>query len=150
MRALVCAAVLLLLGSPAMAQGAYLELLKSDVRAVKMELIKEAMQFSDEEATAFWPVYEKYQRELNKINDATLDLIKDYADHYYEMTDKKAEELIKKSVELDIKRAWLRKKYLRQFNWVLPAKKVAKFYQIENKLGVLVEVQMAAEIPLIE
>lgn len=63
------------------AQEAYIELLRSDIRAKKVAIITEVMQFADAQARAFWPVYREYDLELSKIGDARVELIKDYARH---------------------------------------------------------------------
>ena len=150
MKKLLLVFVILLVASPAFAGDAYLDLLRSDVRIVKKEIIKEVMEFTDTEAQAFWKVYKKYQHEVEKVNDAKIELITDYAEHYWDLSDEKAQQLIKKAIDLEIKRAWIKKEYLRKFDYVIPSKKVAKFFQLESKLSALVQVQMAAELPMIE
>src|SRR5437762_1469201 len=66
---------------------AYTELLRSDLRAQKVAIITEVMQFTEAEDTKFWPVYREYEAELAKINDDRMALIKDYADNYAALTD---------------------------------------------------------------
>lgn len=132
------------------AQDAVIEMFRSDLRAERIALIAEEMQFSDEEAAKFWPVYRKYEHELRKVNDARLGIITKYADSYFDISDDTALAMMKKSIELDIKEAYLKKKYLREFNWVLPGAKAVKFYQLENLINLLIRVQIASELPFVE
>jgi hypothetical protein len=65
----------------------YVQLIRRDMRQDKRELIGEAMKFSQPEADAFWPVYTRYETDLNKLGDQKLALINDYADNFKAMTD---------------------------------------------------------------
>ena len=99
-KSLVVIVVLLIANTIAYGQdvNAYIELLRSDVKTQRIAIIKEAMQFTGAESSAFWPVYKKYEYELDEINDERVELIKDYALNYNNLTDEKSEELIKKSL----------------------------------------------------
>jgi hypothetical protein len=132
------------------AQDAVIEMFRSDLRAERIALINEEMQFTDEEASRFWPVYRKYEKELRKINDARLKIIAEYAEDYFDVTDDVARDMMKRSIDLQIKEAYLKKKYFREFNWVLPATKAVKFYQLENLIDLLIRVQISAELPFVE
>jgi hypothetical protein len=136
--------------SSVFAQDEIIEMFRSDLRAERIALIAEEMQFTDEEAARFWPVFRKYEKELRKIYDARLDIIKQYAENYFEVTDGMAYDMMKESIELDIKEAYLKKKYLREFNRVLPGTKAVKFYQLENLIETLIRAQIAAELPFVE
>jgi len=128
----------------------YIELLRSDLRATKTKIITAAMEFTQQEAEAFWPVYRQYEAELTKIGDARLANIKDYAKHYETMTDDKAKELVEKWFQIQQNRLDLRKKYFQEFSKVLPVTKAAKFMQIEHQIGLLVDLQIASELPLVK
>lgn len=128
----------------------YMEILRSDVRAEKIAIITEVMNFTDEEAARFWPVYRKYEKETRKINDRRIKLIRDYADHYWSITDAKASTLVKRSLDLRLKRTYLMRDYFRDFTRAIGAKQAAKFMQLENQINLLIDLQIAAELPLIE
>ena len=150
-RLLLLSFALLLVGSPTLAgEDYYIELLKTDVKARKMELVKEAMNLSSADAKKFWPVYKKYQRELAKVNEQELKLIKKYADNVDYMTDDVAKEIAHKAFELDIKRGYLRKEYFRKFAHATDAVTAARFFQIENQISLLVELQIASVLPMME
>ena len=101
------------------------------------------------ESDAFWPLYNEYQVEMRKIGDAEVALITEFAENYSTADDEFAERVIKESLDIDMRALKLRKKYLKRFNKVLPALKVAKFYQVENKLNAVVNYQLASMIPMI-
>ena len=150
MKKLLFVLVFVLVNTVAYAQEAYIELLRSDVKTRKVAIITKVMQFTDEEANAFWPVHREYEFELTKLGDGKLELIKDYAQNYETMTDEKAEELIKGVFKLEGKRTKLKKKYFKKFDKVLPSKTVAKFFQLENQILLLIDLQIASQLPLIK
>jgi hypothetical protein len=150
MKKLLFVLVFVLVNTVAYAQEAYIELLRSDVKTKKVAIITKVMQFTDEEANAFWPVYRGYEFELAKIGDAKIELIKDYAQNYETMTDEKAEELVTGVFKLEEKRTKLKKKYFKKFDRVLPSTTVAKFFQLENQILLLIDLQIASQLPLIK
>jgi methanogenic corrinoid protein MtbC1 len=127
-----------------------IELLRSDLKTDKMELVKEALNLDQAKADAFWPVYRKYSLELDQIGDKRLALIKDYADNYDKMTDEKAKTLVKQALDLQKKRIDLLSKYYGQFEKVIGATEAAKLVQVEHLMMALVDVQLGAHMPLVE
>ena len=141
---------LLIFSVSAFSQEAYLELLRSDLKANKVAVITAAMDFSDEEADVFWPVYREYELELSKLGDQRVALIKDYAQNFDTMTDAKAKELVEKSFDLKKKQNDLLKKYFKKLDKVMPTTRAALFAQIENQIQMMVDLQIASELPLFE
>jgi len=150
MKRLLLVIVFVLATTVGYAQEAYIELLRSDVKTKKVAIITEVMQFTSEEANAFWPVYREYDFEFSKLGDARIALIKDYAQHYKSMTDEKAKELMKEVFKLEGKRTKLKKRYFKKLDRVLASKTVAKFFQLENQINLLIDLQIASELPLIK
>ena len=150
MKRLLFVIVFVLATTVGYAQDAYIELLRSDVKTKKVAIITEVIQFTNEEAKVFWPVYREYDFELSKIGDGRLELIKDYAQNYETMTDEKARDLVERALKLEGKRTKLKKKYFKKFDKVLPSKTVAKFFQLENQINLLIDLQIASELPLIK
>jgi hypothetical protein len=150
MRKLLPLVLLVSAASVAYAQEDYIELLRMDVKARKAEIITEAMQFTQEEAALFWPVFRNYEFELTAINDERLDLIKDYAERYETLTDNEAKDLVKRRLKLDEDRDKLRKRFFDEFGRVLPYKTVARFFQVETQLNLVLDLQIAWELPLIK
>ena len=126
----------------------YIELVRRDLRQEKREIIGEALSLKQSEADAFWPVYERYEAELNRLGDEKLALINDYADNFKTMTDAKAGELTSKAIDLDILRTSLLQQYLPQFQKALTNRRAAQFYQIEMPLLKVVDLQIASKLPM--
>ena len=127
-----------------------MQILLEKVKADKKLLVAENMQFTEAEAKAFWPVYEKYQAELFLIRARTLKLIKDYAAAYEEMTNSTAKKLLDESMTIEALRLKLAKTYLPEFRKVLSDVKVVRYYQIENKINAALYYELAANIPLVK
>jgi hypothetical protein len=154
-RSFVAALVVTVLGAlPALAAASSIEseieLLRSDLKAGKVEIVKEAMHIEGARADAFWPVYRKYQLELDAIGDKRVALIKEYAASYDSMTDAKAKSLVKQALDLQSARTSLLKKYYGNFEKVLGAVDAAKLVQVEHLIMAAIDLQLASEMPLIE
>lgn len=126
----------------------YIESLRADLRADKVAIITEAMQFNDQESKAFWPVYRKYEADVAKINDQRVALIKSYGDKFATMTDADAKVMIDQSIDFESRRIGLKKKYAKEFQKAgLSSLTVAKFLQLEHRLDLLVDMKIASELP---
>jgi hypothetical protein len=129
---------------------AYIELLRSDVRAEKVAIVTEVMEFTDKEAGRFWPVYREYDRQLQLIVDDRINMIKQFAADYGTYNDKKAKKMAEKALWLESRRTNLKKKFFPRFEKAVGAKRAAQFYQLERQINLLVELQVASELPLID
>ena len=129
---------------------AYVELLRADVQAKRQEVIKEGMQLDEKQAAAFWPVYEEYAAQQKKLGDQKLAIIQDYAKDFMSMDDAKADELAQRVMALDDQRSALRKKYYEAMKKVLPTVLVVRFFQLDNQVQMLIDLQIASNLPIIE
>lgn len=126
----------------------YIESLRADLRADKVEIITEAMQFNGQESKAFWPVYRKYEADVIKVNDQRVALIKSYGDKFATMTDADAKAMIDQSIDFESRRTDVKKKYAKEFQKAgLSSLTVAKFLQLEHRLDLLVDMKIASELP---
>ena len=132
------------------AQGAYLELLKSDVNTEKKAIIVEAMQFTEEESAVFWPLYNEFEFELSKLQDENFSVIKDYSEHFETITDDKAKDLWLRAQKVKVQKGKLNKKYFKKMDKVLPSTTVVKFFQVNNLIESLVNLQVSSSIPFVE
>ncbi len=126
-----------------------IQLLRSDVQGGKNEIIAATMQFTDAESTAFWPIYRDFARDQHVIGDERVRLIKDYAANYDTMDDNKAKDMVQRMINIEDKTLNLREDYWPKFMKALGAKRAAKFYQVDNRLSLLVNLQLTSAIPLI-
>ncbi len=125
-------------------------LLRKDLRSDKKQIIAANMQLTDAESEKFWPVYDQYTAEFAKINDAKVAAIKDYAANYSTLTDDKALVLSRQIIGIEESVGQLRLKYVPIFSKVISGKKTALFFQLDRRLTMLVDLQLASEIPLVE
>ena len=126
------------------------DLLRKDIRSQKKQIIAANLQLSDAEAVKFWPVYDQYTAELVKVNDAKYGAIKEYAANYTTMTDEHAVALTRNLLTVDQQVAQLRLKYVPLFNAVVSGKKAALFFQLDRRLVMLIDLQLASQIPMIQ
>lgn len=125
------------------------QLLREDIRSERKQIIAANMGLTDAEAVKFWPVYDQYAAELAKLGDARYALIKEYAQTYDAMTDAEADSLLKRATALDEQQVQLRTKYIPKVRAVLPAKKTALFFQLDRRISLLIDLQIASNIPLV-
>jgi len=126
------------------------ELLRSDIRTQKAKLIAQQITFSDQEAAVFWPVYRQYEVELAGILDKKVALLKDYISHHGTMTDAQAKQLAENVFQVDQQTLDLRVKCFGKLEKSLPAKTVVRWLQIERRLQLYVDAQLAKELPAIK
>ena len=142
-----------MMAAPALAhaqQDAYVELLRSDVKTQRVAIVTEVMQFSDSASAIFWPIYRQYELESSQIGDDMLGLIKDYAASYDSLTEEQAKALAERSFKIDEAQLKLKKKYFKKVQKELGSVTAAKFTQIENQIGLLIDLQIAQSLPLID
>ena len=132
------------------ASDANIDILRDTIRANKKALVAANLDLTDEEAKQFWPVYDRYQGELKGINDRLQKLIEDYAANFHDLSNEKATTLTGDYLSVEEDRAKLRRSYLPEIAKALPGKKVARFYQIENKMDAVLRYDLAREIPVVE
>jgi len=127
----------------------YIILLRKDVSAEKARLLGTVMQFDAEDAAKFWPIYRDYDAELNKLNDLRVANIKEYARTYNEMTDAKADELIKSAMAYQKQRDELLGKYYELVKQQLGAITAARFVQVEHQLLMIIDLKIASSLPVV-
>ncbi len=140
--------------TPAWTQGQpadNMQILLDKIKADKKLLVAKNMDLTESEAQGFWPIYEQYQQELANFNQRIGKLIESYAAAYRtnSMTDEAAKKLIDEFVSIEKGEAAVKAFYVPKLNQVLPPKKVARYFQIENKIRAAIKYQLAGEIPLV-
>jgi hypothetical protein len=127
-----------------------IDLLRKDIRSQKKQIIAANLQLTDTEAVKFWPLYDQYTAELVTINDAKYAAIKEYATNYDTLTDDKALSLTRQLLGVDQSVAQLRMKYVPMFSKVVSGKKTALFFQLDRRLTMLIDLQLASQIPMVQ
>ena len=128
----------------------YIQLLRTNLNAQKRQIVNETMQLDDKQARIFWPIYNNYEAELDKLGDEKLAIVQEYAANFLTMTNEKADELAQRVMALDDQKMALRRKYYDLMKKSLPAILVVRFFQVENQIQLLVDLKIASNLPIIE
>ena len=135
---------------PTSATDEDIKMLRADIRSNRKQIVATNMSLTTDEATKFWPLYEEYTAEVRRINDKRWAMMKDYAANQANMTDEQAKDYMRISAEVDGELITLRGKYMPRFEQLLPPKKAVQFYQIDRRLDMLMNLQLASLIPLVD
>jgi len=126
-----------------------LQLLRQDLRTQKQRLIAENLPMTETEAIKLWAVYKRYSDELRQINDEKFRLVKEYGEQWGTMTNDQALIYIRRWLEVDSQVQALRLKYVPEVSQALPGKKAATFFQLDRRIGMMMDVQLASQLPLV-
>jgi hypothetical protein len=124
-----------------------IEVVRADTQADRVTIITQAMNFTDKEANAFWPIYRKYGYERSMLDDRRVAVIKDYTAKYPNLTDADAKAMAETMIDCDSQLAELKKKYYKKFNAALPALTVTKFFQVDHRVDLLMDMRVESSLP---
>jgi hypothetical protein len=124
-----------------------IEVARANMRADRATIITQAMNFSDKEAAAFWPIYRQYEYERSRLDDGRVAVIKEYSQKYPSLTDAEAKAMAEQMLEYDSRLAALKKKYYKKFNKVLSALTVTKFFQLDRRVDLLMDMNVESSLP---
>jgi len=128
----------------------WIELLKSNVQKESKNLIKQNLELTSDQAELFWPIYDEYDQALAEVTNERLQNISNYMLNYKDLDSAKAETLLRKAIELDQKKIDIQNKYYEKFISVLPPTVVGKFFQLDQYIELLIQLQRSEKIPLIQ
>jgi len=146
-------AMMMMPGQPSWAQDApsnNMDIVREKVRADKKLFILQNLTLTESQAKGFWPIYDSYQKDLQKLGNRLVALISNYAKEYRTMSDEAAKKLTDDYLDINSDLQALRKAYLPKFQKVLPHTKVASYYQLEQKVHALMTFELAGRIPLMK
>jgi hypothetical protein len=128
-----------------------LQILREKIKADKKLVVATNMELTESEAKDFWPIYDQYQKDLQKINQRIANVLEGYAADFRgkSLTDEKAKKLIDEAVAIEQAEANIKSTYAPKLSKVLPVKKVARYLQIENKIRAVVKYDLAQGVPLV-
>jgi len=127
-----------------------IKLLRSDLQSDRKQIVAQNMQLTDKQAEKFWPVYDAYTQETTKLGDTLQGILKDYAQNYNTMTDAQAQDLLKRMLALEKQRVDLAEQWVPKFDKVLPGKQTALFFQIDHRITLIRDLQLASIVPLVQ
>jgi predicted GH43/DUF377 family glycosyl hydrolase len=128
--------------------SAYAELLRQDVRTMKVAIITEVVGFTEEEDRAFWPIYREYDLEMSRLADERVRMIRDYADNFAAITDERAASLAATALDLEARRNAAKAKCYERVKTALSPRTALRFLQVEHQLQLLIDLQIAAALPV--
>jgi hypothetical protein len=117
------------------------------MQADRTTLITAGMNFNDKDGVAFWPIYQQYEYERSRLDDDRVAVIKEYTQKYPTLTDAEAKAMAEQMLGCDYRLAALKKKYYKKFNKVLPALTVARFFQLERRVDLMMDMQVESSLP---
>jgi hypothetical protein len=126
-----------------------LQVARSAIKADRQATVTEAMQLTEDEARAFWPIYHQYRTAMDNVGDGVKHLVIEYSHLYPNVPDERAKKMLKDLVEREEELVETRASYLKRIGKVLPAAKTLRFAQVESRLDLAVRLEMAAHIPLV-
>jgi hypothetical protein len=129
-----------------------MQILRDKIKADKKLVVATNMELTESEAKDFWPIYDQYQKDLQKINQRIANVLEGYAADFRgkSLTDEKAKKLIDEAVAIEQAEANIKSTYAPKLSKVLPVKKVARYLQIENKIRAVVKYDLAQGVPLVQ
>jgi len=129
---------------------ANIQLMRQDIRSERKKLVAANMPLTEAEAVKFWPVYDRYIAETIKVNDSRFALLKEYAKDYDATSEGQADNFIKRWLTFDQDNTQLRLKYIPEFEKVISHKKTAMFFQLDRRISMMIELQLASQVPLVK
>lgn len=135
---------------PAVAQNIQdaIEIVRSVVKADRQAVVAAALQLTEAESTAFWPVYHQYRADMDTLNGGVVKLVLEYAKVYPDVPEDRAKAMLKELGDLEKELVTTRNSYLRKVGKVLTATKTLRFAQVESRLDLAIRLELAASIPL--
>ena len=133
-------------------EEAELQQTRALLKGAREDILHEEMRFTEEEAAAFWPVYERYQASLQSVRDRFAEVLVRYTRAYRAgtVTEQHANEFVEDYLDIQGEILVIKKDYLDDFRDALAARKAARFYQLDNKIETELEYQLSLIIPLVD
>ena len=125
---------------------------RSAIQTDRQNIVNQYMDLTEQESKDFWPLYREYRAKVSKLDDQVVELIINYGESYnnQSVSDEQAAQMLADYLKLEEEELKLQKDYVKKFSVILPAKKVTRYFQLENKLDAIVEFDLAGNIPLVE
>lgn len=128
----------------------FIEMLKHDVDQTRIEVMNSVMELTQEEGHVFWPVYNAYRKKSDELADKDLALMKEYSAAYWSLTDEQAKDMATRYFDLEVERKKLLAELYKDLIEVVTPVQALKACQVENRLDLILDMQIANELPMIE
>ncbi|HPI92341.1 MAG TPA: hypothetical protein PLT09_05200 [Deltaproteobacteria bacterium] len=128
----------------------YIELMRTNLRAQKKQIVSRSMGLDEMQTKAFWPLYDDYEHDLAKLTDRGVDILMDYAKNYETMTDETASDIMNRTLDNQDEKLKLRRAYAKKMEDALSAKVAARFLQVDAVVNKMIELQIDSKLPLVK
>ena len=125
------------------------ELTRKAIQDRRQEIITQAMSFTDAEGKSFWPLFRDWREKNAGLGDRRLELINKVQDSS-RLSDAETRALVDSWLKVEGDSLKLKNEYVKKFRKILPEKKLARFFQLENKLDAIVNYDLAGSVALAE
>lgn len=122
------------------------------IQAERQNMVRSELHMTAKEAEEFWPVYSAYREKYDGVMRRYGEMIAEYLRRYddADLSDEYANELLDTYFGIQEELLQVQQEFLPEFRAVLPALKVARFYQLENKFNAEINAQLALVVPLVD
>ncbi len=122
---------------------------RADLAEIGKEIVAQNVEMTPDQATIFWPLFDEYDKEDHQLGDKEVEILENYMLNYYAMDQEEGSKILNDIMQIRLDRLNLEKEYVDKMNNVLPFNVVGKFYQVNRRLNLLIDVQKAVKIPLL-
>jgi hypothetical protein len=126
-----------------------IQMLRAEIGQDRRDIVAVSMLLTKSEGDIFWPLYDQYRAEQRQLGDQKVRLITDFIANRDTMSEEQAEKLTKDALAIEKKKISIKEEYVSKMSKGLSAKTAARFFQIDNKLDAVIDVALAARVPLI-
>lgn len=124
-------------------------LTRQEIQTERQAIVAANMELTEDQSATFWPLYRAYRQDIDTLGDRMVKLLEDYAAHHATLTDEQASTMLDEMFSIQSDEIKIMSKHAKKMRTVLPAKTVARFFQIENQLNHILRAQLADEVPLV-
>jgi DNA-directed RNA polymerase len=123
--------------------------LRQEAGQDRRNIVRTNMLLTETESARFWPLYDEYRAERQKIGDRRVRLVTDFLADENSMTEDQARTLANEDFAIEKDTSELKAKWYKKMTKVLSERTVARFFHIDEKLDAAADLARAANIPLI-
>jgi len=124
--------------------------IRKDLREASRAIVAENMTLTPKDSTIFWPLYDEYRDEMQLLGDKEVAITEEYMLNYYLLEEDVASKILEDILDLERDKQSLKNEYIRKMKKVLPSKIIGRFYQIDRRLNLLIDVEKASRIPMLK
>jgi len=125
-----------------------LEVTRQAIESQRRVLVSGALPLTDAEADAFWPLFDAYEKERRPLEERANRLVADFLAGSASLTDAQAKAMVEEALQIEEGKLRVRRAWLGRMAKAIPSRKLARFYQIDNKLDAAVRADITKQIPL--